>query len=151
VFLLVFSSEAPFYRRQFILFNFNVPEGMLEHGIRDYVVSNVGGLELAGFVQRIVSNEEGQCILVSVIGKKSDLDSFEQNFIDTELWEYNIRANDPRNSFSSNRSFKIIPSSRGAKKGPGSDSRCVYDYLSVAEKMTNKTSSSKRSDDLNEL
>lgn len=133
------QSSAPFQRRRYVLSGFSVPPGLLEHGLRQFIVQQMTGRPITGAVNRARLDEVGQCIIIVATAPPEVLDSMEVQVLGSDYWsDWQMTHCDPRFSMSTNRGFNIIQSLYGSICGPNSDPQ--------HDNKSEKASSGKRSD-----
>jgi len=65
------------------LYNIQVPEGLLAHGIRQYFVDSYKGRQIVGSVMRTVDTELGQSLITSITAAPSVSDDFQRDVLDS--------------------------------------------------------------------
>ncbi len=125
------------------------PEGLLLHGIRDYVVQNVTSIPIGGHVRRIFDKDFGdQCIEVRACGLPESLARFEEEVLKDKndiYWVWEIHPDHPDEELREipTRNFMILQSARGTVSGPNSDKSYdnTMEKLSSGRKQSSVSSS----------
>jgi hypothetical protein len=101
------------------------------------------GLPIVGSVRRTTDDVGGQGIELRVLGTPEVLHHMETRLLkdseDRRLWTWELSKTEKRRSMPHNMNFVILPSTRGATRGVGSDE--LHDYKTV--ESGSKSNSSK--------
>lgn len=98
-----------FILKRFILYDIQVPEGMLEHGIRQYLVdSSAKGTQIVGRVMRIVDHPFGPSILVIVTSTRSAIENFERDVLSSDNWVTETQHEEPKLTIPIARNLNVI-------------------------------------------
>ena len=124
--------------KRYILYDIQVPEGLLARGIRQYFVDSCKGRQIVGSVMRTVDNEYGQSLMISITAAPSVSDDFQRDVLDSGHWGYVTKNVEMRHSMPNHRQFTILTSSRNAVKGPNSDP--IYDHISLQDRKSSRNS-----------
>ena len=137
-------AEKEFTYKQYFLFNFQLPIGLIPNGIRTYVCEHMIARPICGSLQRVLDDTLGQCISIRATGLPSSLNDFEELVLQMGFFEYETRFTEGRSNMPHNN-FAVIRSSRGAESGE--NSLKDYDYVSAqgATKLRESVKSSRSS------
>lgn len=131
-----------------MLFDLNVPPGLLTYGLRDYLLEKIKSVDVGGTIRRTVSDASEQCITLSLIGvveahQKLITDVLEKAYFGGQLyWNYEIQNHkDQWFSEMGARTISITRSQRGAARGENSDKQ----YDNRSEKSSSQKSSEQSS------
>ena len=120
------------------MYDIQVPEGLLERGIRQYFVDSCKGRQIVGSVMRTLDTEYGQSLMISITAASSVSDDSQRDVLDSGYWEYVTKNVETRHSMPNHRQFTILTSSRNAVRGPNSDPN--YDHISLQERKSSRNS-----------
>jgi len=126
-------SEPVFESRKYLLYGFSGPIGLYPHGIRQFILKQMVGRPVCGFVQRVNRRDDyGQCIFLKLDASPDVLDEIESRLLSaSESFSYEALGETAIRSLPMNRQFMVLNSGAGATCGPNSDPS--YDHpLSIS-------------------
>jgi hypothetical protein len=137
------QAPPPYESRLYLLYNLTAPEGLVTHGVRDFIVKYMGGLPIVGSARRTFDSFVGQTIDLKVLGTRSALDSMETELLreyeNRRLWAWRLVERGEWTTMPDNGQFVILPSSRRATRGPDSDD--AHDNKSEGTSSSNSSGS----------
>jgi hypothetical protein len=103
---------------------------MIPRGVRDYIVRQMGGRSIEGYVRRGRNSNTGeQLVILSITANDATFSDIEGSILNSDMWDYMNVHREPRQTFS-HRNFRILRSWNGAIRGKDSDPDGEYEYKS---------------------
>lgn len=133
------ASPINFDLRTYIIYNINAPKGLVVHGIRTYILQEMRGRIVGGSVQRICTEEYGQCIRLKCVCNVETHGIITKFLEDTDFWNWQHHGTEVVHTMS--EKFSIIDSTSNTICGTGSDEAKNYKHINSASRSASSGSS----------
>jgi len=135
------APRADYLRKRYIISDLQLSPGTLEHGIRDWVLRQMTGRPVSGYVRRAYLEGYGQSLIIVAISTPLQLQLLEDELLSlTPYWgDWTQDSNSDSRPDPGQHTFVIAQSLKGATSGPNSEG--IYDNASDARSKQSSHSS----------